>query len=146
MASLLTFDNYQLMSLSENQTWTQLPPESSLARPITGHTCTYHNKKIYLFGGKQQERYQSNVLIFDLETRRWRLHRNDRGTKIIPRAAHAAATVGSKWFIFGGIASNNGIRNGGPTRSPSATAARVDEDLVYLNSLILFNLGMYMIF
>jgi hypothetical protein len=107
--------------------WTEC---TDLKFPRTGHTCVYYKGCLYLFGGKQQNRYMSELLIYSFETKQWTTHHpsdNLTNRKLIARGAHTASVVGSKMYIFGGL--NSGGRNGA-----------ADGDLEYLNSICVFDL------
>lgn len=50
----------------ETAKWIMAPKESHLKFPRTGHTCTNHGQRLYLFGGKCREKYLSDMQVFDL--------------------------------------------------------------------------------
>jgi len=88
----------------ETHKWALLTPTSQVApSPRAGHSATFHNDSMYIFGGKDDENQKLNDLWrFDMVQLSW--------TKIVteghcppPRAGHSAVVYEGKIMIFGGI-------------------------------------------
>lgn len=82
--------------------------------PRYGHTATFYNNRIYVFGGKiKQDLYffHGDLEIFDIEFHRW--HSPSVYTKSLMkmRRNHIAVLVGQLIFIHGGLSEDNEYLN-----------------------------------
>lgn len=76
--------------------------QKSCPCPRSGQAMTYHEEKLYLFGGRNDYNDKLNdTWIFDISSKQWELIRNDKSP--IGRSSHTLVDVGSKMILFGGI-------------------------------------------
>ena len=71
-----------------------------------GHTVSAHGKKIYLFGGRN-DNYPCNTLyVFDTQSYKWS---RPKVTGDVPAArdGHSSCVIGDNMYIFGGYEETN---------------------------------------
>ena len=71
-----------------------------------GHTVSAHGKKIYLFGGRNDNFPCNKLYVFDTQTYKW-----DRpivsGDIPAARDGHSSCVIGDSMYIFGGYEETN---------------------------------------
>ncbi len=80
----------------EGTSWEELPP---LPRARGGAAAVLAHSTLYLVGGATQEGPVGELLAYSVPENRWRVVRAD----LFPRAYLAAAAIGGKIYIAGGI-------------------------------------------
>lgn len=71
--------------------------------PRVGHTSSMIGDSMYVIGGRADpSNILNDVWVFNLTKKDWRLLECS-GSPFLPRHRHAAAAVGSRIFVFGGI-------------------------------------------
>ncbi|CAI2168279.1 5442_t:CDS:10 [Funneliformis geosporum] len=96
---LVVFD---LQTLSSGVArWEFIVPLNDSPVGRTGHTMCAYNNKLFVFGGTDGERYNSDTWCYDTQTNKW----NDLsciGYLPAPRENHGVAIIEDVMYIFGG--------------------------------------------
>lgn len=84
-----------------------LPPNGDVPTRRSGSRGISWNNQLYIFGGyfKKNDEYYSDLYVYDLEGKAWRLM-PEEGTRPPPRIDHSASLYNSKLYIFGGFDGN----------------------------------------
>ncbi|KAL2609445.1 hypothetical protein R1flu_028018 [Riccia fluitans] len=82
--------------------WLPLHTSGNGPSPRTRHIAEmYDDRFLLIFGGATRSRISNDIFALDFETMEW-LRLKTKGNPPIPRAGHAGALVGDKWYIVGG--------------------------------------------
>jgi N-acetylneuraminic acid mutarotase len=100
--------------------WAQLNANGIPPPPRGGHTSSFFENKLFIFGGSAYNKHigasstketsltlvQDDLHVFDITNNNW-AKLQTKGQPPAPRYAHTASIVGKKLIIFGGF---NGVR------------------------------------
>ncbi|XP_048738343.1 kelch domain-containing protein 1-like [Ostrea edulis] len=91
-----------------NKKWSQ-PMQMNLGVPTAraAHVMCAVDKLLVIFGGRDIESRQSDVHIFNTETRKWDMEMKVQGQKPEPRSFHSAVSIGNKLVVVGGRGKEN---------------------------------------
>lgn len=90
----------------KQQQWTALPASGDRPCPILGHSTTAMGTSLFVFGGRTGDQVAETSLnelhVFDTKHNHWSLVKDTSGSPPEPRSYHAAASIGTSLYIFGG--------------------------------------------
>eukprot|EP00128_Syssomonas_multiformis_P011289 Colp12_sorted_trinity150504_noHs@4348 len=95
-----------IYALDSDFKWRKVVCKGSIPSPRTIHLTGSFTKKFYVFGGGESGSTPVNdkkLYEFDTETSTWSVV-NAKGTAPPPRLGHSMTQVGSRLFVFGGMA------------------------------------------
>ncbi|KAJ1527178.1 hypothetical protein ONE63_008709 [Megalurothrips usitatus] len=94
-----------------NLRWTRLPSptyaeyqrnDQCIPFQRYGHTAVTYGKKIYIWGGRNEETACNKIFIFDTDTQSWS---KPKATGMVPAArdGHTAVIINHRMYVFGGF-------------------------------------------
>ena len=99
-----SFNDLYAFDINEH-TWEKIEYNGNPPEPRGGHSMFWLERKLYIYGGWNNELQYEQIFQFDLDTREW-FEPDISGNEIVPRWNHSAIMVEAipswKYFIFGG--------------------------------------------
>ena len=90
-----------------NNTWVKLKPKGEIPPPLTNHSMTAYNEKIYIFGGQNSLTINDKLYCYDSTLNEWHVCQLNGPTVPPALFSHSATIYGSLLFIYGGKLAND---------------------------------------
>eukprot|EP00007_Cunea_sp_BSH-02190019_P004525 CAMPEP_0174240368 /NCGR_PEP_ID=MMETSP0417-20130205/18519_1 /TAXON_ID=242541 /ORGANISM="Mayorella sp, Strain BSH-02190019" /LENGTH=994 /DNA_ID=CAMNT_0015319451 /DNA_START=447 /DNA_END=3431 /DNA_ORIENTATION=- len=104
------FNDLYLVSMVGDDTlsWEKISAKGELPMPRSGHTMSFVNNKVIVFGGQTGSGFLNDVRVLNLDSWQWSDPYKGEIPANVPsvRAEHSATIVGGLVFIFGGVQKN----------------------------------------
>ena len=95
--------------------WISLKPKLNSTSSYSqrhGHSCTYYNEKLFIYGGKAKSNnnvFYPDLEIYDLKDKEWKAPMNYSSNVLKPRKNHIAEVLGNQMIIHGGVDESGNI-------------------------------------